>query len=76
MGQAESVIQANMSTNQFPPGWDEQRVAMVLAHYEGQGEDEAVAEDEAAFEDRTYATMQVPVELVPTVQMLIAQHQK
>lgn len=37
----------------FPPGWDEERVRRVLAHYEEQTEAEAVAEDEAAFEDWT-----------------------
>jgi hypothetical protein len=30
-----------------PGGWSEERVAKVAAHYEGQTEDEAVAEDEA-----------------------------
>ncbi|MFH0352191.1 MAG: hypothetical protein ACHBMF_09725 [Chromatiales bacterium] len=34
----------------FPPGWDEQRVKRVLGHYESQTEEEALAEDEAAFE--------------------------
>nr|VFK25078.1 MAG: hypothetical protein BECKMB1821G_GA0114241_101128 [Candidatus Kentron sp. MB]VFK29830.1 MAG: hypothetical protein BECKMB1821I_GA0114274_101218 [Candidatus Kentron sp. MB]VFK74960.1 MAG: hypothetical protein BECKMB1821H_GA0114242_101318 [Candidatus Kentron sp. MB] len=39
-----------MSNNrQFPPGWDERRVQTVLSHYESQTEDQAVAEDEAAF---------------------------
>ncbi|HBL30735.1 MAG TPA: hypothetical protein DD490_28195 [Acidobacteria bacterium] len=37
-----------MKQNDFPPGWDEQRVRRVLAHYEEQTEAEAVAEDEAA----------------------------
>ncbi len=36
--------------NRFPPGWDEQRVRAVLEHYETQTEEEAVAEDEAAYE--------------------------
>ena len=36
--------------NRFPPGWDEQRVRAVLEHYEAQTEEEAVAEDEAAYE--------------------------
>jgi hypothetical protein len=31
-----------------PPGWDEDWVRRVLAHYEEQTEDEAVAEDEAS----------------------------
>jgi len=38
--------------NKFPPGWDEERVLRVLAHYEERTEAEAAAEDEAAFEDR------------------------
>jgi len=40
-----------MKKNRFPPGWDENRVRLVLSHYEEQTEDEAVAEDEAAFVD-------------------------
>ena len=35
----------------YPPGWNEARVRRVLAHYEEQTEDEAVAEDNAAFEN-------------------------
>ncbi len=34
-------------TQKFPTGWNEERVRKVLAHYENQTEDEAVAEDEA-----------------------------
>jgi hypothetical protein len=44
----------------------------VLEHYDGQGEDEAVAEHEAAYEDRTQTVMEVPVDLVPAVRELIA----
>lgn len=36
-----------MNKNQFPPGWDEQRVRRVIDYYQTQSEDEAVAEDEA-----------------------------
>jgi hypothetical protein len=64
-----------MKTNNFPPGWDEERVRSVLAHYETQTEEEAVAEDEAAFEDATQTVMEIPNELVPEVRELIAQHQ-
>ena len=35
----------------FPPGWDEERVQRVIAHYEGQTDEEAAAEDEAVFEN-------------------------
>jgi hypothetical protein len=65
-----------MSQAKFPEGWDEQRVRRVLEHYESQSEDEAIAEDEAAYEDRTQSLMEVPVELVPAVRELIARHRK
>lgn len=59
-----------MST--YPLGWDEERVRRVLDHYESQSDEEAVAEDEAAYEAITHTTMGVPVELVPAVRGLIA----
>ncbi len=59
--------------NQFPPGWDEARVRDVLEHYENQSEDEAVAEDEAAFANLTM--MAIPPSLVPEVRHLIAEHE-
>ena len=65
-----------MVQNRFPEGWDEQRVRRVLEHYEHQTEDEAVAEDEAAYEDRTESLVQVPVELVPAVRELIAKYKR
>jgi hypothetical protein len=49
-------------TQKFPPGWNEERVRKVLAHYENQSEDEAVAEDEAAFEAEGQAVMIVPTD--------------
>lgn len=65
-----------MKKSKFPEGWDEERVRRVLAHYEDQTEDEAVAEDEAAYEDKTQALVEVPVELVATVRELIAKHKR
>jgi len=64
-----------MRQTDFPPGWDQERVRRVLAHYEEQTDEEAVAEDEAAFEDQTHTVMEVPKELVPIVRELIAKHQ-
>jgi hypothetical protein len=63
-----------MNQTKFPPGWDEQRVRKVLEHYERQTEEEAVAEDEAAFEDPTQTLMAIPNELVPAVRELLAKH--
>ncbi len=65
-----------MRQSKFPPGWDEERVRRVIAHYEEQTEEEAVAEDEAVFEDQTQTVMEIPNELVPTVRGLIARHQR
>lgn len=61
-----------MKKSKFPPGWDAKRVSAVLGHYEKQTEDEAIAEDEAAYEDAAYTVMEVPKELVPKVRELIA----
>ena len=60
----------------FPPGWDEERVRRVIAHYEAQTDGEAVAEDEAALEREGETLMEVPTELVPTVRALIAQRRQ
>jgi hypothetical protein len=61
-----------MKSTKFPPGWHEERVREVLAHDEQQSDDEAVAEDEAAYELTTHTVMEVPVELVPEIRELIA----
>jgi len=65
-----------MKQSKFPPGWDEARVRRVLEHYEAQSDEEAVAEDEAAFEEPTHTAMDVPVDLVPVVRELIAKRKK
>ena len=61
-----------MRQPRYPAGWDEQRVRRVLEYYEAQSEEEAVAEDEAAYEAITHTAMEVPVSLVPAVRELIA----
>ena len=61
-----------MSSSRYPQGWDQGRVKRLLEHYDSQSDDEAVAEDEASWESTTSTTMEVPVELVPTVRELIA----
>ena len=65
----------SMKTANFSCGWDEERIRKARAHYEGQTEDEAVAEDEAAIENRDLTIMEVPNELMPAIRELIAQHQ-
>jgi hypothetical protein len=58
----------------FPLGWDEAKIQRVINYYEHQSEDEALAEDEAAF-DNEQTIMQIPSPLVPLVRELIAKHQ-
>ena len=60
-----------MKQDDFPQGWDKEKVQRVLAHYEGQTEEEAVAEDEDAMRP-SETVMSVPHDLVPKVRELIA----
>ncbi|HUE24802.1 MAG TPA: hypothetical protein VMQ86_24165 [Bryobacteraceae bacterium] len=62
-----------MTQNKFPDGWDEEKVQQVLAKYEQQTEDEALAEDEAGVAP-SETVMNVPRGLVPKVRELIAKH--
>lgn len=62
-------------TSYLPPGWTEERVRGVLTHYEAQTEDEAVAEDEAAFGTESDTLIEVPLELMPAVRELIGKYQ-
>ena len=64
-----------MKQNKFPPGWDEERVRRVLDHYEHQTEEQALAEDEAAYELEEQSMMEIPNALIPKVRNLIAQYQ-
>ena len=61
-----------MKKSRFPSGWDEERVKRVLSHYESQSEEEAVAEDEAAWEDSSQTFIEVPNDLIPTVRGMLA----
>ena len=63
-----------MKQNEFPPGWDEERVRNVIAYYDQQTEDEAVAEAEAALQNESSTLMKIPTELVPAVLELIDKH--
>ena len=64
-----------MKQSKFPSGWDSARVMRVIEHYESQDEDEAVAEDEAAFEQTGQTVMEIPTDLVPSVRELIARRE-
>jgi hypothetical protein len=65
-----------MKHQHYPAGWNEERVRKLLLHYETQSEEEAVAEDEAAFRRRDQTVMVVPTRLVPTITKMIAREGK
>lgn len=62
--------------DRFPPLWDGLRVREVIEHSEHQTDEEAVAEDEAAFERAHDTMMTVPHDLVPAVRELISRYEE
>lgn len=62
------------NVTRFLNGWNEGRVRRLLAHYESQTEDEAVAEDVRVLGDSTQTLMAIPNALVPSVRALLSQH--
>jgi hypothetical protein len=64
-----------MKPNEFPAGWDEQRVRELIDYYESQTDAEAAAEHEAALSGTTGTLMEVPAALVPLVRELIARYE-
>jgi hypothetical protein len=59
-------------SNRYPNGWDRKRVQAVIAHYEDQTDEQAIAEDEAAYHSSAGTMMLVPKALVPKVEKMIA----
>jgi len=67
-----SIGQQKRDPNRYPKGLNREKVQAIIEHYENQTEDQAVEEDEAAFNDRAITMMAVPIALVPKVQKLIS----
>jgi hypothetical protein len=55
-----------------PRGWNEKRVRELIAYYDNQTEDEAVAEYETAMKLQDLTMMFVPRDLVPEIEQMIA----
>ncbi len=61
---------------QFPAGWDEERVKKLIAEMDARTDDEWVAADEAAATDEVAQTVvTVPTKLLPEIRRLLAAHQ-
>ncbi len=64
-----------MKNNKLPEGWQQERVRRVIDFYENQSEDDAMAEDEMAYNQEAQCMMAIPDDLVETVRELVAKHQ-
>ncbi len=53
-GTQAQAAELEMSESRYLAGWDEERVRSVLDHYESQSDEEAVAEDEAAWDSTAH----------------------
>lgn len=60
----------------LPEGFTPKDIQAILDHYENQTDDEAVAEDEAAFRDGEMTMLQVPTKLVNKVRAMIEREGK
>ena len=60
-----------MNKQKFPKGWDQKRVEDLLAHQASLTEEEQVAEDEAAIEQKDRTMVSVPNRLLPAVRKLL-----
>lgn len=62
-----------MSKQLFPPGWDEELVKQLIAHYDELTGEEQLAEDEAAVSEQTgQAVITVPETLLPAIRQMLA----
>ena len=62
-----------MKKQQFPKGWDEQRVKQLIAELDARTDEEWIAADEAAAADADDQTViTVPTALLPEIRRLLA----
>ena len=69
---ADNTAKTPMNDKSFPPGWDSERVQRLIAHYDALGEEQQVAEDEAAGQQPGQTTVVVPVEFMPAIREMLA----
>jgi hypothetical protein len=76
MNKRRSKSKKTAKTKHFPEGWDLGRVQEVIAYYDNQTDEEAVAEYEAGMALNDMSMMLVPTEVVPEIEKLIARRRK
>jgi hypothetical protein len=57
--------------NVYPKGLNARKVRSLLAFYESQSDEDAIAEAEAAYRKRKSALIEIPVRLLPQVRRLL-----
>jgi hypothetical protein len=62
-----------MIQQNYPQGWDADRVRRLIARYDALDEEQQVAEDEAVQENPNQTTVVVPVEFMPAIRQMLAQ---
>ncbi|MBL8875081.1 MAG: hypothetical protein JNM86_04715 [Phycisphaerae bacterium] len=62
--------------NKYPKGLNRDRVERIIAHYESQSEEEAIAEADAASRESDFTLMRVPLALVAEVRQLVARRSR
>lgn len=73
MKRTKKKSQVKKTTKQpFPTGAERKRLQALADYYDNQSDEEAIAEANAAYENTKLTMMEVPVELVPAVEKLIA----
>jgi hypothetical protein len=58
--------------NQYPRTLNRHKVTSLIAYYDNQTDEEAIAEAEAAYRKRNTSLMEVPIRLLPKIRQMIA----
>jgi hypothetical protein len=67
-----ALMPSRRDPNRYPRGLNRKKVQEIVDYYENQTDEQAIAEAEAAYRDKTTTMMQIPKDLVPKVRSLIA----
>lgn len=67
-------VEERMKKQNFPKGWDAEKVKALAEYYDNQSDDDALAEDEASLAAEGQTLVMDPSELISTVRALIAKH--
>jgi hypothetical protein len=58
--------------NRYPKGLSRKKVEALIAYYDNQSDEEAIAEAEAAYRKRSSALVEVPIRLLPKIRQMTA----